>query len=235
VRATTVLGVRLSETEKLEPPRPKPRIEGLSDLIFGLALSIGAITLVENPPKTSLAIYQDVATFAFSFYILISTWLRYTRIMSVLPLERRRTVLANVVLLFCVAIEPFLYNLLQSSVTGVETSSFLATASTLFAFDIGGMTLMLGLFCNEIATKDRKLVPTDLIGSFRTERNRWLLSAALFSVSAIPIFWSIQIYGTQIRFWIWIAALILALAERRYSAIQTKRDQPKANSTTAVP
>jgi len=147
--------------------------------------------------------------------------------MSVLPLERRRTLLANILLLFCVAIEPFLYNVLQSSVTGVATSSFFNTASTLFAFDIGGMTLMLGLFCNEIATKDRKLVPTDLIEPFKTERNRWLLSATLFFASAIPVFWSIQIYGTQVRFLIWIAALILALAERHYSSIQLKKDQPK--------
>jgi uncharacterized membrane protein len=156
VRTARLFGVRLSE--KLEPPKPKPRIESLSDLVFGLALSIGAITLVENPPKTSLAIYADVGTFAFSFYILISIWLRYTRIMSVLPLERRRTILSNTLLLFCVAIEPFLFNLLQRPIVGAETSSFLSTASTLFALDIGGMMLMLGLFCNEIATKDRKLV-----------------------------------------------------------------------------
>ena len=223
-----LFGVNLSEIEKLEPPRPKPRIESLSDLIFGLALSIGAISLVENPPKTSLAIYQDVGTFTFSFVILISMWLRYTRIMSVLPLERRRTMLANILLLFCVAIEPFLFNLIQSSVSGVEASAFFNTASTLFAFDIGGMTLMLGLFCNEIATKDRKLVTADLIGSFRTERNRWFLSSALFFISAIPVFWSIQIYGTQVRFWIWIASLILAMASRHYNASVLKRDQPKS-------
>ncbi len=224
----SLLGVHLSENEKLEPPRPKPRIEGLSDLIFGLALSIGAITLVTNPPKTSLAIYQDVATFAFSFYILISTWMHYTRIMSVLPIERRRTILANIILLFCVAIEPFLYNLLQSFITGVETFSFLNTASTFFAFDIGGMTLMLGLFCNEIATEDRKLVPQDLCGSFKTESNRWFLSSAIFFISTIPVFWSIQFLGTQVRIWLWIAALILVFAQRRLSEIQTKRNHLKS-------
>ncbi len=204
----------MSEIEKLEPPRPKPRIEGLSDLVFGLALSIGAITLVENPPKTSLAIYADVATFALSFYILISIWLRYTRIMSVLPLERRRTIFANGLLLFCVAIEPFLFNLLQKPIVGTETSSFLATASTLFALDIGGMFLMLGFFCNEIATEDRKLVAPDLIGTFRIERNWWFLCSAFFFVSAIPIFWSIPIDGTAVRFLIWVVPLVLVWVAR---------------------
>ena len=193
--------------------------------MFGLALSIGAITLVENPPKTSLAIYADVGTFALSFYIIISIWLRYTRIMSVLPLERRRTIFANSFLLFCVAIEPFLFNLLQKPIVGVESSSFLATASTLFGLDIGGMFLMLGLFCNEIASKDRKLVTSDLVDTFRIERNAWFLCSAFFFVSAIPIFWSIQINGTAARFLIWIVPLALvwiASAHRRLIKDQSK-------------
>jgi len=190
--------------------------------VFGLALSIGAITLVESPPKTSLAIYADVGTFALSFYILISIWLAYTRIMSVLPLERRETIFANSVLLFCVAIEPFLFNLLQKPIVGAETSSFLATASTLFALDIGGMFLMLGLFCNEIATEDRKLVARALIGTFRTERNWYFLGSAFFFVSVIPIFWSIQINGTPVRFWIWVAPLVLVWVARVHKRRLTK-------------
>jgi uncharacterized membrane protein len=192
-------------------------------MVFGLALSIGAVTLVENQPKTSLAIYADVGTFALSFYILISIWLRYTRIMSVLPLERRRTELSNSLLLFCVAIEPFLFNLLQRPIVGAETSSFLSTASALFALDIGGMMLMLGLFCNEIATKDRKLVAMKLIDAFRIERNGWLLSSAFFFVSAIPTFWSVQINGIALRFLIWVVPLVLVWAQRLYNR-RPKRD-----------
>ncbi len=200
-------------------------IEGLSDLVFGLALSVGAITLVGNPPHTSLEIYHDVGTFAFSFYILISTWLRYTRIMSVLPLERRRTTVSNVLLLFCVSIEPFLFNLIQRPASGSEASSFLDTASTLFALDVGGMMLMLGLFCNEIATEDRKLVPSDLIGVFRIERDGWLLSSAIFLVSATPIFGSIQINEVSIRYLIWVIPLILVWVGRFY--VRLKENQTK--------
>jgi hypothetical protein len=129
--------------------------------------------------------------------------------MSVLPLERRRSMLSNSLLLFCVAIEPFLFNLLQRPIVGAETSSFLSTATTLFALDIGGMMLMLGLFCNEIATKDRKLVIPDLIGEFKIERNTWFLLSAFFFFSAIPMFWSIQIDGIQVRFLIWLVPLAL--------------------------
>jgi hypothetical protein len=122
-----------------------------------------------------------------------------------------------------VSIEPFLFNLLQRPERGVETPSFLGSASTLFALDIGGMMLMLGLFCNEIATKDRKLVPQDLIGPFRTERNSWFLSSAIFFISAIPIFWSIQINGTAIRYLIWTVPLALVWAERLYARLLSHR------------
>ncbi len=62
--------------------RPRPRIESLSDMIFGLALSVGAITLVGNPPTTGGALYNDILAFDFGFLILISVWMRYTKIMS---------------------------------------------------------------------------------------------------------------------------------------------------------
>ena len=227
-------GVHLSNVEKREPPRPRPRIESLSDLVFGLALSIDAISLVGNPPRTSLGIYEDVGTFAFSFFVLISMWLRYTRIMSVLPLERQRTMLANVLLLFCVSIEPFLFNLLQRPVVGDETTAFLGTASTLFAFDVAGMMLMLGLFCNEIATKDRKLVPKDLIGAFRTERNGWFIASVIFFLSTIPIFWSVYVNGIPVRYLIWALPLVLVWAERLYTYWKNRPSEKRELKTIDV-
>jgi uncharacterized membrane protein len=94
--------------------RPRPRIESLSDLIFGLALSIGALTLISNVNSftTASQLLGAISDFAFSFLILIGIWMRYTRIMSVLPLENRWTVSLNTALLFFVSIEPFLFNVM---------------------------------------------------------------------------------------------------------------------------
>jgi uncharacterized membrane protein len=88
-------------------------MESLSDLISGLALSMGAIALIGNPPTTVLGLYDDIFTFAFSFTILISVWMRYTRVMSVLPFENRRTIFLDILLLFSVSIEAFLFNILR--------------------------------------------------------------------------------------------------------------------------
>ncbi|MGD0644409.1 MAG: TMEM175 family protein [Candidatus Bathyarchaeia archaeon] len=97
-------------TEEKERSTPKARIESLSDLIFGLALSIGALTLIGQPPSDFTALTFAIAYYGFSFLILISVWYSYTRAMSQLHFETTRTVLLNIALLFLVSIEPFLFN-----------------------------------------------------------------------------------------------------------------------------
>ncbi len=220
-------GFQLTETEGSKPSIPKLSIEGLNDLIFGLALTIGSITLVGNPPHTTNDIFVDIAIFTFSFYILISVWLRHNQIMSVLPLERNRTTLTNIILLFCVSIEPFLFNLLQRPITGGESFNFLSTASAIFAIDLGAMMLMQGLLCDEVADEDRKLVPQDLIHPVKVERNAWFVYAAFFFISTIPIFWSVQFYGFELRYWLWLIPLGLAWVDRVYR-LRLKRRRSKS-------
>ena len=96
----------MSVTSKQKSSPPRPRIEGLSDLIFGLALSIGAIQLVGNVPKTSTQLVTALAAFGFSFLMLINVWNRYTTIVSLVPIETRGMVRLNILLLFMVAVEP---------------------------------------------------------------------------------------------------------------------------------
>src|SRR2546427_215929 len=52
---------------------PRPRLETLSDLIYGLSLSIGAISLVitNNQASTANDINRNVFEFLFVFLILI--------------------------------------------------------------------------------------------------------------------------------------------------------------------
>jgi uncharacterized membrane protein len=69
---------------------PKSRVKSLSDLIFGLALSIGALTLIGRQPGDFGQLIQSILFDAFSFLILISVWYRYTRTMSDLQSETPR-------------------------------------------------------------------------------------------------------------------------------------------------
>ena len=60
-------------------------MESLSDLVFGLALSIGSLELLARTPKTTQELAISAGLFAFSFLIAIAIWLGYMRIMAVMP------------------------------------------------------------------------------------------------------------------------------------------------------
>ncbi|HYC27103.1 MAG TPA: TMEM175 family protein [Nitrososphaerales archaeon] len=195
--------------------RPRPRIESLSDLIFGLALSIGAIALIGNPPKQVGDLYTDILGFAFNFLVLISVWMRYTRVMSILPIETRRTSILNTALLFAVSLEPFLFNTFTSvAITSPTSDPLFRVTTALYGADLGTMMLVMGVFTISLADEEKKLVPTDMLRQLRSEALGWFASAALFLVSATPLFNDLVVLGTFVRTDLWLAALILSLVRR---------------------
>ncbi len=119
---------------------PRPRIETLADLIFGLSLSIGSIAPIANPPKSAGEITTHILAFAYTFFVLITAWLIYTTYMSVLPVETRTVTFLNVGLLLLVAIVPYLLNgveVANPALTLDEISMIQNYSSTLFALDLG--------------------------------------------------------------------------------------------------
>jgi uncharacterized membrane protein len=104
----------LSE-EPIGIPRIKVRIESLSDIVFGLALSIGSLVLIGNLPQTPEELAGDILLFVFSFILVVISWFLYSRIMAVLPVEVRGALVLNLVLLLCVALEPSTLYVLDSS------------------------------------------------------------------------------------------------------------------------
>jgi uncharacterized membrane protein len=184
-------------------PVPRPRIETLSDLIFGLALSIGALTLIGKTPTKAADVEIAVLGFGFSFLILISVWLRYTSIMSVLPVETGVVVLLNIVLLFLVSIEPYLFSLLNSAELAVYDY-----ASVLYALDLAGLMAILALFTHMLTIEERKLIRPELLGRQRMIRNVLFFSTVLFLISALPQFWSLKFQGMPVRIWFWYLSLV---------------------------
>ncbi|MCI4373277.1 MAG: DUF1211 domain-containing protein [Thermoplasmata archaeon] len=188
--------------------RPRPRIESLSDMVFGLALSVGALALVSSPPKNSGELYTDIATFAFSFLILIAVWLAYTRVMSVLPFENRRIVTLNSVLLFSVSIEPFLFNILKNTNLSSESVGYFGIVSQAYALDIAVMLGVLGLFDWTVATIKKPALADDIRKSFYREATMRWAAAGLFAISALPVFAEVMVYGQPLRILMWVFPLI---------------------------
>lgn len=194
---------------------PRPRIQSFSDLIFGLALSIGAIALIGNPPASVGDLEIDLATYAFNFLILISVWMRYTSIMSALPLETRRTVSLNTLLLFTVSIEPFLFNSVRSGNTITPVADALLQVSTsLYGLDLGVTMLVLGIFTLALADDEKKLVPKEMIRQLRSQAAVLLVAAAFFLVSALPLLNDVFVAGSFVRNDLWLGALLVIWISR---------------------
>ncbi len=225
-------------SENSRPLIPRSRIESLSDLIFGLALSIGAIALIGSSPSSVGAVVSDLEIFGFSFYILIRLWLTYTRIMSVLPIETKRVATLNLLMLFLVAIEPYLLNLFKFGATPTACSdlislgSFLASsgcvdffASTLYAVDLGLLFIVMGVFDHIVAREEKKLVSLEEIKKFRRSGNLEIFFGAIFLLSALPQFGTTAVAflgGTvALRYALWLIPAFVAPVVR--SAYRLRR------------
>ena len=196
------------------PQVPRPRIQGLSDLIFGLALSIGAIQFVGNLPLAgdTGGLTSDLLTFAFSFLILINVWNRYTATTSVMPVETPAMIRLNMLLLFLVAIEPFLFSVLVgrglSTPVGVEASLY-------YGLDVGFMNLVLAYFTHVLASEEKNLIPRELMHRYRVTRNLVILAAAIFLLSDLPFFMDVVVYGQPLRVVLWFVTLPVIWLPRR--------------------
>lgn len=181
---------------------PAPRIEALSDEIFGLALSIGSIIFIVRAPQSSSEVFGDIVEFGLSFLILVTVWLHYTSVMSVHPLETPRERFLNLLLLFFVSIEPYLLYLV-SLFEHEPTSFILDYSSNLFALDMGGMLALLALFTHDITIEERKLMTLDYIQRYRRIRDSLLVGSGLFFITIFPVFWTIRVIGRPLRFFLW--------------------------------
>ena len=184
----------------------KFRIESLSDLIFGLALSIGALTLIGTAPSSFGNLLYSLLYYAFSFLILISVWRNYTTTMSYLHIETSRDLNLNVFLLFLVSIEPFLFNELNISLNLTQN------VSILYALDLGGLFSILAFLGSSIL-KDRNR-PVEVLRSYELRRNSQIIAATFFFVSILPFFWTLGIpinnqSRVPLRLILWIVPLFL--------------------------
>jgi uncharacterized membrane protein len=185
----------------------------LSDLIFGLALSIGALQLVTNLPSQPGSLTFDIYTFGFSFLILMNVWNRYTATTSVMPVETPVMVRLNMALLFLVVIEPFLFQVMIgygfSQAVGVE-------ASVYYGLDIGAMNLVLAYFTHLLAQEEKNLIPRELVAHYRTVRNNLIFGAGMFLASDFPLFTAVEVGGTPLRVIIWVLVLPVAWLPRLF-------------------
>jgi uncharacterized membrane protein len=191
--------------------RPRPRIESLADLIFGVSLGIGSLVLIGNSSRSPAEINGHIAAFMFTFLLLITAWIIYTTDMSVLPVETRVVTFLNVVLLLLVALVPYLLNgveLVDPSLSVTDSSAIRDYSSTLFALDLAGILFILATFAHVISAEEKKLVDPEFAALFRNGRNRMLVLGAIMAVTVLPVFWQQTWFGVPVRIYAWYLPLI---------------------------
>jgi len=190
----------------------------LSDLIFGLALSIGALTLVGQQPSTTQQLGLALVLYGFSFLILIRVWQLYSSVTSVLQAETSLLVNLNIILLFFVSIEPYLFNELFAL-----GGTLYGSVSAIYAADLAAMFFILAFFTHSLVDEEKKLIPRTLLHKYRVSRNLTLVVALMFFVTLAPFMGDTTLLAYQfagisyfitLRSAVWIAALFMGLVGR---------------------
>jgi len=219
----------------VEPPEhDKARIKissrltphSFADIIFGLALSIGALFLTQNRVQTSQDFAWNVFLFAFSFIVIAITWLLFSRTASALPSEVPSTLFLTLVLLFCVSLEPYLFYMLMNN----ATQNLLSFTSVGYALDVGFMFVILGILASSVVEQNRGLegeymrfrLDARALPTFRRMMIEEYAVGALFLVSAVPIFWVPTPIG-HLRFVLWYLSFLLPLISYRYWSLERRK------------
>ncbi len=188
------------------PRRPRPRLETLSDLIYGLSLSIGAISLVITVSQSSTVdeINKNILQFLFVFLILITSWIIYTSDMSVLPIETRLITFLNIVLLVLVALTPYLFDQVVSTFNSLSVQEY---ASILFTVDLAASLLILATFAHIIAQEEEHLVDGYVMIRMRRVRNRLSVLTGIVLIALVAP-WDWVFLGVHVRLLIWSVPII---------------------------
>ncbi|HIH00421.1 MAG TPA: DUF1211 domain-containing protein, partial [Thermoplasmata archaeon] len=124
-------------------------IEKLTTAVFGFALAVGALSLTKANPETIADVVGGLVLFSLSFIILVVIWWGTSDIMSKINQGNPVTILLNIVLLFFVAIEPYLLNILNAS------AELFPLSSSLYAIDMAFLMAMSAALCH-ILIKENK-------------------------------------------------------------------------------
>jgi len=184
-------------------------------------LSIGSLELLAKTPQTPEELETSLTLFAFSFFIIISIWFGYARIITLLSQETRGAISLNLLLLFFVVLEPYLFFVIQSS----PTLAFLDLASVLYALDVGVMFLILAGLIELVLWKNThkdggtsaELHPA-IVPRLRVGMIFYTLIGGIYLLSALPFFFDYNKMGNQLRFELWYSAfgfVFLGVVNRR--------------------
>jgi len=223
------------DSQQVSTARIKVRAESLSDLVFGLALSIGSVEFLSSQASNSHDLLLNVAYFGFSFIILVFVWLGYTRTMAVLPRESNTSLYLNIFLLFLVALEPYFFYVLVDSKTRALAGAF----SVFYGIDVGLMFLVQAALARLVILEDKKSDPHKekrlhplLVSRLRAVMISEIAIGIAYLVSALPFFWEVSTPRGMLRFVIWYSSFSVFFVRARATSVNSSDPKNLAASGT---
>ena len=180
-------------------------IEKLTTAVFGFALAVGALSLTAANPETTADVVEGLVLFSLSFLILVVIWWGTSDIMSKIDQGKHATIFLNIVLLFFVAIEPYLLNILNKS------TQLFPLSSTLYGIDMAFLMGLSAVLCQILIKENKATLTARELRHFTIRRNNQFMCASLFFFSLVPQFLEWTLGGMAVRVLIWFATLAFSL------------------------
>lgn len=179
----------------------KKDIEDLSNIVFGLALTVGTLTLIKPSEDSFAELISILGNFGLSFLVLLWFWWLYNRTMKDMAMDRQVKYVLNIVLLFLVIIEPYLLTIVGT-----------VSGATAYAINLGTAMMIFVAFWHLMF---KETSPSDEVKrqKLRRGRNTMILSALVFYASTLlQLFPTIASSGLQGL--IWLMVLVIAMVYR---------------------
>lgn len=166
------------------------KFKSITTEVFALTLGLGAFSLSIIPRTSMVEVAQAIGAFAIAFFYIAMIWIIHSRFFENYPLYDNAFLALNFVILFLVAISPFLMQGFSMS------SDFADPMSILYALDIMGIYAILGVLHQRYICQNEDRLQAEETREAKMDRNMQFIISAWFLISAIiPI---------QYRFIFWM-------------------------------
>jgi len=158
------------------------KFKSITTEVFALTLGLGAFSLSIIPRNSIMEVAQAVGVFAIAFFYIAIIWIINFRFFEKYPLYDNTFLAFNFVILFLVAISPFLMQGFSMS------PDFAESMSILYSLDMMGIFAILGVFHQRYILQNKEHLKEEKTREIKMDRNMQFIIALWFLISTLITF-----------------------------------------------
>jgi uncharacterized membrane protein len=166
------------------------KFKSITTEVFALTLGLGAFSLAIVPRTSMIEVARAIGLFAIAFAYIVIIWIVDSRFFENYRLYDNAFLALNFLILFLVAISPFLMQTFSMS------SDFADPMSILYALDVMGIFALLGILHQRYLQQNSNHLKGEETREVKMDRNMQFIISAWFLLSVLmPL---------QYRFVFWV-------------------------------